>query len=113
MLAVGVHVCPGRLLLPRCRQCPGSVRVLGGMWDANPRGGTTCLPSSGEQSGWWDKQRNLLDDLKAISWLGFPKRAEVGVLASFWMGWVSPPSAPCCVQPLQPAETRHLNEALQ
>lgn len=100
-LAVGVHVRPGQLLLPHC---PGSV------WVQTP---TLCLPSAGEQGGWWDKERDLLDDLKAISCVGFPKGAEVGVPSSLQVGWVPPPSSPCCLQPLQPAEACHLNQALQ
>lgn len=100
MPAVGVHVQPAP---------PAPLPVVprlhaGGMWDANPRGGTSCLPSSDEHSGWWDKERNLLDDSKAISCVGFPKWVEVEVLGGFWVGWVTPPSALRCVQPVQPAE---------
>ena len=57
-----------------------------GMWDANPPGGTSRLPSSDEQSGWWDKGTNLLDDLEVSSCAGFPKQAEVGVRAVAF-GW--------------------------
>lgn len=66
-----------------CLLMPWRHMAAGGAWDAKLRGQTWCLPSSGEHSGWQDKERDFLDDLRAISCVGFPKQEEVGAVC----GW--------------------------